>query len=529
MLDKKSRSSHSFLVPIALTSLLGGSLPACALDSDLDDQWSDSDMEVGQAAGELQNGTNTTDYWPVVRIQYTKNNVMYTCTATAISDDTLVTAMHCLKNGSNTHNWIKVHKAHGANASAEGAKSSYFILSRYMNDNHNSTGTITTDEIRKEVAFIKFGRDTFSSYYSLSTADGLSSGDTVRLLGFGGNNTKAYGDDTVTGLSWKNQQAYISTAQNGGPDLESGDSGGPVLFYTGGSYKVVGVNSATSSTVGYHAAFTQALSDYITPVLDDLPVYCVEAWNSANYTNSSWSFCNDSTIQSQLDNTSFVDPYLLRERRGSWGNEISSLHVPDHTSLVMYDKADFSGSSVTFQTMFDFGDAPQVSALGDYNFNNKASALTFSRDTSPGDRQWNLVLTRHGKCVDLTSGNTSNGTNIQQWACEDNSNMLFRLVEAGGGYYQIKHASSGKCLDVSGYGTSNGSNIHLWSCHGGNNQLFAIASNTSTSDITDFTIRDKNSGKCLDLSGGNSSNGTNIQIWSCNSGNANQNFSLKRY
>lgn len=526
-----SLSSHSLLAPIALSGLLACGLSACALDSELDNQWPDSDMELGQSADELQNGTNTTGYAPVVRIEYSNNGTTYYCSATAISDDTLVTAVHCLKTGTNTHNWIKIKKAHGANASAEGAKSSYFILSRDMNDNYASDGTLSHSEIRKDIAFVKFGRDTFSSYYSLGTANALSTGNTVRLLGFGGNNTKAYGDDTVTGFSWQNsqQQGYIATAQNGGPDLEDGDSGGPTLHYSGGSYKVVGVNSAAGSGNGYHTAVTQALHDYITPVLDDLPVYCLEGFQSANYTNHSWGFCITQSIQSNLDNTSFSDPFLIRARHGGWGNELSSLHLADDMIVTLYDKGDLSGDRVTFQTVFNFGDAPAVSALGDYSFNNKASSMRYQRDTSPDDEQWNLVLTRHGKCVDLTSGNTSNGTNIQQWSCQNNPNMMFRLVEAGGGYYQIKHASSGKCLDVSGYGTSNGSNIHLWSCHGGDNQLFSMASNTSTADITDFTIRGKQSGKCLDLSSGNSSNGTNIQIWSCNSSNANQNFSLKQY
>ena len=82
---------------------------------------------------------------------------------------------------------------------------------------------------------------------------------------------------------------------------------------------------------------------------------------------------------------------------------------------------------------------------------------------------------------------------------------------------------------MSGYGTSNGTNVQLWTCHGGDNQLFSMSSNSSTSDIRDFKIVAKHSGKCLDLSGGNSSNGTNIQQWNCSSTNANQNFALQRH
>ncbi|WP_165878315.1 ricin-type beta-trefoil lectin domain protein, partial [Micromonospora sp. MW-13] len=51
----------------------------------------------------------------------------------------------------------------------------------------------------------------------------------------------------------------------------------------------------------------------------------------------------------------------------------------------------------------------------------------------------------------------------------------------------------GKCLDVSGAGTADGTKIQLWVCNGTGAQ--------SWSAQADGTLRNAGSGKCLDVSG----------------------------
>lgn len=69
----------------------------------------------------------------------------------------------------------------------------------------------------------------------------------------------------------------------------------------------------------------------------------------------------------------------------------------------------------------------------------------------------------------------------------------------------------GKCLDVSGAGTADGTSVQLWSCNGGVNQLWSA--------YTDGTLRSM--GKCLDTAGRGTANGTKVQIRTCD-GTANQ-------
>jgi len=64
----------------------------------------------------------------------------------------------------------------------------------------------------------------------------------------------------------------------------------------------------------------------------------------------------------------------------------------------------------------------------------------------------------------------------------------------------------GKCVDVAGANTANGTQVQLWTCNGTGAQRWTIG--------TDGTIRAL--GKCLDVSGANPADGTRVQLWDCN-------------
>jgi lysophospholipase L1-like esterase len=82
-------------------------------------------------------------------------------------------------------------------------------------------------------------------------------------------------------------------------------------------------------------------------------------------------------------------------------------------------------------------------------------------------------------------------------------------VSAGGG--QVRSGVAGKCLDVNGGSSANGTAAQIWSCNGSTGQQWSARS--------DGTLRAV--GKCLDATGRGTANGTKIEIWDCN-GDANQ-------
>ncbi|MEU7469548.1 lectin [Streptomyces sp. NPDC044984] len=64
----------------------------------------------------------------------------------------------------------------------------------------------------------------------------------------------------------------------------------------------------------------------------------------------------------------------------------------------------------------------------------------------------------------------------------------------------------GKCLDVDNAGTADGTEVQIWTCNTSAAQRWTVAG--------DGTLRAL--GKCLDVSGGGSADGTRVQLWTCN-------------
>ncbi|MEH0842081.1 ThuA domain-containing protein [Micromonospora sp. CPCC 205711] len=92
----------------------------------------------------------------------------------------------------------------------------------------------------------------------------------------------------------------------------------------------------------------------------------------------------------------------------------------------------------------------------------------------------------------------------------------FTLVRGGAGGTGPIKGLAGKCLDVRGSGTADGTQIQLYTCNGTAAQTWTVTPNS--------TIRAL--GKCLDVSGGGSADGTKIQLWTCN-GTGAQNWSAQ--
>jgi lysophospholipase L1-like esterase len=81
---------------------------------------------------------------------------------------------------------------------------------------------------------------------------------------------------------------------------------------------------------------------------------------------------------------------------------------------------------------------------------------------------------------------------------------------------QLLGVPSGRCIDVPGYATTNGTQAQLWDCHGGTNQRWT---HTASRELRVY------GNKCLDASGRGATNGTAAIIWDCN-GQPNQQWNV---
>ncbi|MEH1130125.1 ThuA domain-containing protein [Micromonospora sp. CPCC 206061] len=97
---------------------------------------------------------------------------------------------------------------------------------------------------------------------------------------------------------------------------------------------------------------------------------------------------------------------------------------------------------------------------------------------------------------------------------DDVSFRNIRIKESGGTMPRVGPITgvSGKCVDVSGGSSADGTKIQLWTCHGGASQQWTVNGST---------LRALN--KCLGIAGGGTANGSLVQLSTCN-GTGGQNW-----
>lgn len=83
-----------------------------------------------------------------------------------------------------------------------------------------------------------------------------------------------------------------------------------------------------------------------------------------------------------------------------------------------------------------------------------------------GDQVWDrltggeIASAGRGVCLDLTSGNTANGTRVQNWSCLDNVNQHWTLENVA------IRGWGGKCLDLPSGNLVSGQKLQMYSCLG---------------------------------------------------------------
>ncbi|MET7705698.1 ricin-type beta-trefoil lectin domain protein [Micromonospora sp. NPDC005413] len=107
-----------------------------------------------------------------------------------------------------------------------------------------------------------------------------------------------------------------------------------------------------------------------------------------------------------------------------------------------------------------------------------------------------------GKCADIASSQTANGTPVQTWTCNGTAAQRWTLPGDG----TVRGLT--KCLDVKASGTAEGTLVQLYDCNGSGAQQWAAQPEGS--------LRNPQSGRCLDIPNSDLTDGRQLRIWTCN-------------
>ncbi|MEV8567474.1 arabinofuranosidase catalytic domain-containing protein [Streptomyces sp. NPDC051322] len=140
-------------------------------------------------------------------------------------------------------------------------------------------------------------------------------------------------------------------------------------------------------------------------------------------------------------------------------------------------------------------------------------SVGYSGETDVPNGPQGTITGPGGQCVDVAADDTGvNRAAVQLWNCQSYAEDQYWTHHANGSLSTI-----GRCLDIIGNGTANGTQVELWDCNGVGGQVW--------NQRADGSLFNPQSGRCLDSPNGATANGTRLRIWDCN-GSAAQRFTL---
>ena len=124
-----------------------------------------------------------------------------------------------------------------------------------------------------------------------------------------------------------------------------------------------------------------------------------------------------------------------------------------------------------------------------------------------------LTNVNSGLAMDLPSGNTADGTGIQQWSRSAGGQQEWRIVDLGNGYCKLlSMADENKCIAVKNATAEDGADVVLQTYTGAENQQWKLV---STGGYYAIVSRCSNDTGCLDVYEWSKDNGGVIKQWNC--------------
>ncbi len=160
--------------------------------------------------------------------------------------------------------------------------------------------------------------------------------------------------------------------------------------------------------------------------------------------------------------------------------------------------------------------------LGSYAGNSKQKfKLTYV-----SDGYYKIIESATGKTLDICNGSSSNGANLQTYSWNGTNAQLWKFINMGNGSYYIR-SKLGTVIDVTNGSIQTETNIQMYTLNYSNAQKWTLKSTAVKAESIaegTYTIQAAvNTNYVLDIAGGSTSDGGNVQIYSKNNTLA-QNF-----
>ncbi|MDQ0904788.1 hypothetical protein QFZ22_000773 [Streptomyces canus] len=133
-----------------------------------------------------------------------------------------------------------------------------------------------------------------------------------------------------------------------------------------------------------------------------------------------------------------------------------------------------------------------------------------SGETAATPTSYTLVNRNSGKCLDLSGGNTADGTNVFQWTCNGGANQKWKVEDLADDTNRLVNVATGKVLDTADCSSADGADLRQWSWLNNKCQRYRLVY-AATGDYV--RIVNENSGKVADVANCGTANGTDVRQW----------------
>lgn len=233
-------------------------------------------------------------------------------------------------------------------------------------------------------------------------------------------------------------------------------------------------------------------------------------------------------IESIIDNNKVFDAENGMFNNGTNIQLYSSNNTIAQKWIIKYHDEDY-------YTIASSLDESQVIDISGGKIANTTNIQLYKSNNTDAQK-WNIIHTGKSAfiitskkdsnyCLDLANGKTSNKTNVQLYKCNNTNAQKFKLVEIfepkqtiEDGTYTINSAiNENQVIDITGGKTDNGTNIQLYKF----NNTKAQKWNIKHLGNGYYTITSKlNNNKCLDVANGSFLSSSNVQLYNCNNTDA---------
>jgi chitinase len=303
------------------------------------------------------------------------------------------------------------------------------------------------------------------------------------------------------------------------------------------SLAIGGWNDGNDSAFEALAGNSGARTTFVNAVMSTINSYGLDGVDiDWEYPDPGTSGNNFAALMQQLSSTLHGQGKLLTAAVVSEGGTANGVQpsvfgMVDWLNIMAYDGGsphanyDWSINSVNF---WKGRGLPANKAVLGVPFYSRPSYLTYAQIVAMNPANANVDCVNSGgqQCYNgiptikrKTQWAMANAGGIMNWELSQDTTGSTSLVSAiyevatggapppGGGSAITGYG--GKCVDVAGASSANGTAIQLWTCNGSTAQQWTVSGGTLRA-----------LGKCMDITSAGTANGTKVQLWDCNGSGA---------